>query len=161
MMLLLPFVYPRSNETFAPIATALKGNVMSLFKKWAVLSSFVLLFMLSACASAPKELELLDATMNRYEKAMLWGEYGYALGLHKNGSLSQLEQELLQSIKVTAYEVLRTSVNKDRTKAFQLVEIRYYNRAYAIVRSIKVEQEWAYERDRMQWVLLTPFPTFK
>ena len=134
---------------------------MSLLNKWAALSGFILLLMLSACASTPKELELLDATMSQYEKAMLWGEYGYALGLHKNGSLSQLEQGLLQSIKVTGYEVLRTSINKDRNKAYQLVELRYFNRAYAIVRSTKVEQEWAYEPDREQWVLLTPFPSFK
>jgi len=134
---------------------------MSLFNKRAYLLIFILSFMLSGCASTPKELEQLDANMNQYEKALLWGEYGYVLGLHKNSSLSQLEQERLQSIKVTAYQVLRTSVSKDRSKAFQLLEISYYNRAYAIVRSMKVEQEWAYEPDKQQWVVLTPFPRFK
>ena len=134
---------------------------MSLLKNPVYLITFISLLLLSGCASTPKELEQLDTTMNAYEKALIWGEYGYIVGIHKNSTLSQLEQERLQSIKVTGYEVIRTSIAKDHSKAVQLVEIRYYNRAYAIVRSMKVEQEWVYEPDRQQWVVLTPFPQFR
>lgn len=125
----------------------------------AILPAFLLLF--GACASVPEELEVLDTTLNNYEKAMLWGEYNYILTSHKGSKLSSYQRERLNSIKVTSYDVLRSKLLPGGKKFVQLVDMKYYNRSYGVVRSVRVDQEWVYEEDRLAWVLLTPFPKFK
>lgn len=121
--------------------------------------STILLF--GACASVPEELEMLDTTLNNYEKAMLWGEYNYILTSHKGDKISSLQQERLKSIKVTSYDVIRSKLLPGGKKFVQKVALNYYNRSYGVLRSIRVDQEWIYEDERKAWVLLTPFPEFK
>lgn len=121
----------------------------------------LLVLAVSACASVPEELEQLDTTLKNYEKAMIWGEYDYILTTHKNQRMSQYQHEKLKGIKVTAYDVLRSKLLPGGKKFVQLVSMKYYNRSYGVVRSIRVEQEWVYEKERGAWVLLTPFPDFK
>lgn len=122
----------------------------------------LLLFMLlSACASVPEELEMLDTTLNNYEKAMLWGEYNYILTSHKGDKISSYQRERLNAIKVTSYDVLRSKLLPGGKKFVQKVALKYYNRSYGVVRSLRVDQEWVYEEERNAWVVLTPFPDFK
>ena len=117
--------------------------------------------LLTACASVPEELETLDTTLKNYEKAMLWSEYDYILTSHKGQNMSPVEHEKLKSIKVTSYNVLRSKLMPGGTTFVQLVELKYYNRSYGVIRSVRADQEWAYEQARGAWVLLTPFPNFK
>ena len=126
--------------------------------KGTVLSAFLLL---GACASVPEELEMLDTTLNNYEKAMLWGEYNYILTSHKGNKLSSYQQEKLKAIKVTSYEVMRSKLMPGGKKFVQKVAMNYYNRSYGVLRSLRIDQEWVYEEERQSWVLLTPFPDFK
>ncbi len=121
----------------------------------------LLIVLLSACASVPEELELLDTTLNNYEKAMLWGEYNYILTSHKGDKISSYQRERLNSIKVTSYDVLRSKLLPGGKKFVQKVDLKYYNRSYGVLRSLRVDQEWVYEPERNAWVLLTPFPDFK
>jgi hypothetical protein len=117
--------------------------------------------LLSGCASVPEELELLDTTLTNYEKAMLWGEYNYILSSHKGNKISAVQRERLDSIKVTSYDVLRSKLMPGGKKFVQVVDLKYYNRSYGVLRSLRVEQEWVYEEERNAWVVLTPFPDFK
>lgn len=123
--------------------------------------AWLLAVLLGGCASVPEELEMLDTTLNNYEKAMLWGEYNYILTSHKGDKISSDQQEQLKSIKVTSYEVVRSKLLPGGKKFVQLVDLKYYNRSYGLVRSIRVDQEWIYEEARNAWILLTPFPDFK
>ena len=117
--------------------------------------------MLGACASVPEELEILDNTLKNYEKAMLWGEYNYILTSHKGDKITSYQREKLKSIKVTSYDVLRSKLLPGGMKFVQKVDMKYYNRSYGVLRSIRVDQEWVYEVERNAWVVLTPFPNFK
>lgn len=123
--------------------------------------SLLIVVLLGACASIPEELEMLDTTLNNYEKAMLWGEYNYILTSHKGDKITPKQREQLDSIKVTSYDVLRSKLLPGGKKFVQLVDLKYFNRSYGVVRSIRVDQEWIYEEDRQAWVLLTPFPNFR
>ncbi|MDH5408645.1 MAG: hypothetical protein OEZ33_05985 [Gammaproteobacteria bacterium] len=116
---------------------------------------------LSACASTPDSIVKLDDIWKNYEKAMLWGEYSYVMGAHKGKPISDLVRERLKHIKVTSYEVMNRKVVPDGTAATQRVHIKYYNKAYAVVREITVAQDWAYDEKSEQWFILSPFPKFK
>ena len=124
-------------------------------------TGLLLLLSLGGCASVPEELEQLDTTLKNYEKAMLWSEYDYILTTHVGQKMSQQEHENLSAIKVTSYDVIKSKLLPGGKKFVQLIDMKYYNRSYGVVRSVRVEQEWVYEPERNAWVLLTPFPEFK
>ena len=134
---------------------------MTCFKQTVFSLSLLMALLLGGCASTPDELETLDTTLKNYEKAMLWSEYDYILTSHKGQEMSQYQHEQLKSIKVTSYEELKSKLMPGGKKFVQLIDMKYYNRSYGVVRSIRVEQEWVYEEERNAWVLLTPFPAFK
>lgn len=134
---------------------------MTCFRQTAYGISLLLMLLLGGCASTPEELEQLDTTLKNYEKAMLWSEYDYILTSHKGNKMSQYQHEKLKSIKVTSYNVLKSKLMPGGKNFVQLVEMKYYNRSYGVVRSIRADQEWVYEEARKVWVLLTPFPAFK
>lgn len=121
----------------------------------------LLVLLLGACASVPDELKQLDTTLTNYEKSMLWGEYNYILSSHKGNKLPAYQRERLKSIKVTSYEVIRSQLLPGGKKFVQRVDLKYYNRSYGIVRSLRVDQEWVYDKEMHAWVILTPFPDFK
>lgn len=128
------------------------------FRRWLLI---IVIVSFGGCASTPDELEILDTTWKNYEKAMLWGEYSYCIDAHRTDKVSPRRQKELKSIKVTSYEVLKREVTPDKSVAKQIVEIKYYNKAYAVVRSLTIDQEWLYEPKSMQWIIITPFPNFK
>jgi len=134
---------------------------MTCFRRTTYGLGLLFSLLLTACASVPEELEILDTTLKNYEKAMLWSEYDYILTSHKGEKMSQYQHERLKSIKVTSYDVLRSKLLPGGKKFVQLIDMKYYNRSYGLVRSIRVDQEWVYEPDRNAWVVLTPFPDFK
>ena len=134
---------------------------MRLYSRTVKAITLLMFGLLSACASVPEELEILDTTLNNYEKAMLWGEYNYILTSHKGDKISSAARERLDSIKVTSFDVLRSKLLPGGKKFVQVVDLKYYNRSYGVVRSMRVEQEWVYEEERNAWVVLTPFPDFK
>lgn len=128
------------------------------FRQWGLV---LFLALLSGCASTPDKFEVLDNVWKNYEKAMIWGEFSYCIDAHKGNKVSSIQLRRLKSIKVTSYEVLKKEADPKGIVARQLVEIKYYHKAYAVIRTITVEQEWLYEPKSNQWVILTPFPTFK
>lgn len=134
---------------------------MMCFKQTVLSISLLTALLIGGCASTPEHLEVLDTTLKNYEKAMLWSEYDYILTSHKGQEFSKQEHERLKSIKVTSYDELKSKLMPGGKKFVQLIDMKYYNRSYGVVRSIRVEQEWAYEEERNAWVLLTPFPAFK
>ena len=134
---------------------------MRYFKQTVFSFSLLMGLLLGGCASVPEELEVLDTTLKNYEKAMLWSEYDYILTSHKGQKMSQYQHERLKSIKVTSYDVLKSKLMPGGKNFVQLIDMKYYNRSYGVVRSIRVDQEWVYEEERNSWVVLTPFPAFK
>lgn len=131
---------------------------MHQFRQWLLI---IVILSTGGCASTPDELEILDTIWKNYEKAMIWGEYSYCIDAHKTDKLSPYQVKQLKSIKVTSYEVIKREVTPDKSVAKQIVEIKYYNKAYAVVRNLTMEQEWLYEPKSRQWVIITPFPRFK
>lgn len=118
----------------------------------------LLILLLSACqSSAPGRMEQLDSLLNRYETALRWGQYGYCIKAHKEPSLSPVDLEKLKFIKVTGYNVVKKGIAKDKKSAFQIVEIKYFNREYAVVKTVQAQQNWRYEK-ATGWKIDSPFP---
>jgi len=134
---------------------------MRCLKKMKLWAPVIALLSLGGCASTPESIEQLDTTWKNYEKAMIWGEYSYCMGAHKGKPISELTRERLKHIKVTSYEVMNRKVVPDGTAATQRVQIKYYNKAYAVIRSMVVAQDWAYDEKSKQWFIISPFPKFK
>lgn len=134
---------------------------MRRLKLTVIFSGLLVILALTGCASVPEKLEVLDTTLKNYEKAMLWSEYDYILTSHVSENMSPEQHEQLKAIKVTGYDVLKSKLLPGENKFVQLVDLKYYNRSYGVVRELRIDQEWVYDEARKAWVLLTPFPNFK
>jgi hypothetical protein len=118
-----------------------------------------LVALLSAC-SFSDELDSLDKTLRAYEHSLRWSRLELVAQYYKEPvKFSEREKERLKKIQVTAYKVLSTNASK--TKARQVVEIRYFNSEYAIERELTDVQQWEYDPELERWSLVSPFPRFK
>lgn len=123
----------------------------------------VLLSGLTACASSSDELHLLDLSQMHYEKALRWQEYDVLIGFHKNEyqTLTKEKRDRLKQFRVTAYNVISSSVAPDMLHASQVVEIKYYNTDYQVVHNLTLHNEWEFDTKTNRWYLLNPLPDFK
>ena len=129
---------------------------MKQFKALFIVS---LIMLLSACA-APDELESLDKTLQAYEHSLRWSRLELVGQYYKEPVIFTPEEKTrLKKIQVTSYKVL--SSNASKTKARQVVEIRYFNNEYAIEREITDIQSWEYDPETEHWSLTSTFPKFK
>ena len=118
---------------------------------------------LSACASTPDELELLDKSFTLYERALRWQDYDLIIGFHKNerDKLTAERRKYLKQFRVTAYNVVYSKIEKDNKHASQVIEIKYYNDAYATVRELTLNNKWEYDDKALRWQLTNDLPDFK
>ena len=121
----------------------------------------VLLAMLSACATTPKELEQLDLSLLSYERYIRWGEFDQARAMHKDEPvLDDLERRRLKLYRITSYNTVHRQ-NNSTENAFVLVEIRYYNQTRAIEKTLSHKQEWEYNKEKERWYIRSAFPDFR
>ncbi len=126
-------------------------------KQWLLIG---LALLLGACNTTPSELEDLDEVLRAYEHSLRWSRLELAVQYYKDPpQLSEQQKKRLRDIKVTGYKVL--TVNASKTEAAQVVELRYFNTNYNIVREITDTQIWEYDKETERWALTSEFPEFK
>ncbi len=118
-----------------------------------------LLLSLLGCASQERQRHF-NETAFAFERAIRWQTLDDAAAFQKEPqSISPRQRALMKSIKVTGYDVIRTTpAGKNRLR--QVVEIRYYNEHRAIERNMSVELEWEYDPERERWQLVSKLPEF-
>jgi hypothetical protein len=123
----------------------------------------VLFFSSLSCATTPDELELLNKSFTLYEHALRWQNYDIVIGFHKNeqATLTEAKRKQLKKYRVTGYNVVYTKVEPDNKHATEVIEIKYYNDEYAVVRDITVTNKWEYDPEKIRWQLNNPLPEFK
>jgi hypothetical protein len=116
-----------------------------------------------SCATTPDEIELLDKSFVLYEHALRWQDYDIVIGFHKNeqATLTAEKRKQLKKYRVTSYNVVFTKVAPDNKSATQIVEIKYYNDEYSVVRDLTLTNKWVYDPKKMHWQLTNPLPDFK
>jgi hypothetical protein len=117
----------------------------------------------SACATTPDEIELLNKSFTLYEHALRWQNYDVVIGFHKNehATLSEAKRKQLKQYRVTSYNVVYTKVGKDNKTATEIIEIKYYNDEYAVVRDLTLTNKWEYDEKKLRWQLTNPLPPFE
>lgn len=117
----------------------------------------------SACATTPEELKLLDKSFVLYEHALRWQDYDVVIGFHKSEheTLTDVKRKQLKKYRVTSYNVVYTKVDDDAKSATQIIEIKYYNDDYAVVRDLTLTNKWEYDEKKERWQLANPLPDFR
>ena len=125
--------------------------------------SFILTLWLVACASTPDEIKLLDKSFALYEHALRWQDYDVLIGFHKNerDKLTQAKRQFLKQFRVSGYNVVYSNVAADQRHANQIIEIKYYNQDYGVLREMTLNNQWEYDEKALRWQLTNPIPDFR
>ena len=124
---------------------------------------FVALILTASCSSVPAEFEQLDRTMFAYERALRWQNYDTVIAFHKNEyqNLTQEKRKFLKKFRVTAYDEVYRKLENEGQSATQVVEIKYYNNEYAVIKNMTLKNQWTYDKTSGRWFLTNPLPAFK
>jgi len=118
----------------------------------------------SSCAVTSEQMRQFSISYRLYEKAIRWQDYDLMLGFHKNASekeMSEDRRKKLKQYRVSGYNILFTRVNPDEQSATQVVEVKYYNKEYNVVREMTITNKWEWSEDKLRWELANPFPNFR
>ncbi len=118
----------------------------------------------SSCAIPSQEMKDFEKSYRLYEKAMRWQDYDVMFGFHKNAKKSDLTAEnrkRLKKFRVSGYHVLFTRINPDEQSATQMIEIKYYNKDYNVVRDLTLTNLWEWSKEKERWELANPVPDFR
>jgi len=135
-------------------------RMLSLIRKT---TAIILLSVTAACSLTPEEIEFLDKSFMLYEHALRWQDYDLVIGFHKNEreKLTDVKRKALKKYRVTSYDVVYTKVEPDNMHATQVIEVKYYNDEYAVVRELTVTNKWEYDAEKIRWQIVNPLPDFR
>jgi len=117
---------------------------------------------LIACTSNPAEKERGE-TFKQYETIIRWSQWDAAADFiaaeyQMEHPITRLELDRLRLFKVTAYTVRSTGIFDEGMTVKQVVEIKMFNPAQAVERTITDEQEWRYNTEIETWKLYSGLP---
>ena len=104
-----------------------------------------------------------DRTSRAYEKVIRWSDFEEAVQYLNDTAKKKNPPDLkeLKHIKVIEYEVKKTSLMKDQSRVFQVVEIQYYRDDSNVVKTVTDNQIWEYDTTLKNWYLLSGLPGFE
>ncbi len=127
-------------------------------KVWLLLGALLI----AGCVTGNIRAEKFDAAARAYERALRWSDFRSALAVAGNVEAPLPDPVRLQSIRVTAYDIISAPrSNAENSKVVQVVEIRYVNTGNMSERVLMDQQIWAYSEKDERWTLITPFPNFR
>jgi hypothetical protein len=117
---------------------------------------------LIACTSNPTDKERGE-TFKQYETIIRWSQWDAAADFiapeyQMEHPITRLELDRLRLFRVTAYTVRSTGIFDEGMTARQVVEIKMFNSAQAVERTITDEQVWRYNPETQQWRLHSGLP---
>ena len=117
---------------------------------------------LIACTSNPAEKERSE-TFKQYETIIRWSQWDAAADFiaaeyQMEHPITRLELDRLRLFRVTAYTVRSTGIFDEGMTVKQVVEIKMFNSAQAVERTITDEQEWRYNTQIEVWKLYSGLP---
>ncbi|UCE88618.1 MAG: hypothetical protein JSW10_09805 [Pseudomonadota bacterium] len=123
---------------------------------------FALFAQLVGCSTTDK-LNELDYTVRAYERVIRWGDLEMTGQFRKERDvvLTDQDKKRMAGIRVTSYDVVDSSVSKDKLHAQQLVKIRYYFQDTMVEKTISDRQDWAFDEETQKWYLESYPPEFK
>ena len=102
-------------------------------------------------------------TFKQYETIVRWSQWDAAVDFIApeylvENPISRLDMDRLRMFQVTAYTVRSLGMLDEGLTARQVVEIRLFNKARAVEKTVIDEQEWRYNEERKRWLLHSGLP---
>lgn len=116
--------------------------------------------LLTACAH-DFALMKKDETLHGYRAAIRWSEFEKVQGFQSDMARRHSIVPPYNQVRVTSYNVLSQSSDKNSMVLRQRVEIRYYFATELSERSVIDEEVWRYDDEQEKWLLDSPLPRFK
>jgi hypothetical protein len=123
---------------------------------------FLAVLTLVACTTNPVE-KSKGETLDQYETIIRWSQWDAAANFispeyQAEHPITRLELDRLRLFRVTAYTLRATTVEDEGMTVRQTVEIKMFNTAQAVERSVIDEQEWRYNEELKRWMLHSGLP---
>ncbi|NNE38320.1 MAG: hypothetical protein HKN08_08445 [Gammaproteobacteria bacterium] len=128
-----------------------------------ILTFFTFMLLLSCGGTVERQkLETLNSAIDDYAYALRWGRTDDAVSYHVNedGSQPGIDSSIMDSVRVTGFEIRERTVNPEQTEATVKGELNYYHDNSATLRTLEYDQHWWYEPESKQWLLDSDFPEF-
>jgi len=127
------------------------------------ITTCIISLLLMSCATTPDHVESLDLSMTAYERSLRWQNFDTVIAMHKNehSKLTAERRKFLKRFRITGYNEVYRKLGTDGYTASQVVEVKYYNQEYGVVREITLKNEWAYDKEQLRWYLINPLPGFR
>jgi PBP1b-binding outer membrane lipoprotein LpoB len=101
----------------------------------------------------------LTKTLHSYELTVRWGDmvqmYTF---LEPDLASKTIQQENLNNIRVTSYDVMKGPASISTTQVLQTVKINYIYNDRQIQKTIVDNQEWTYYVENKEWRRTNPIP---
>jgi hypothetical protein len=127
-------------------------------------ATFFVFSIVVACGgtSEREKIETLGDAIEEYAYALRWGRSEDAVSYHVNedGSKPEIDSSIMDSVRVTGFEIKERIINPEQTKATVKGVLNYYSNNSASLRTLKYDQHWWYESKSGQWFLDSEFPKF-
>lgn len=122
----------------------------------------------AGCESSPikafkdkDKQDTLTKTLHSYELTVRWGDmvqmYTF---LEPDLASKTTQQENLNNIRVTSYDVVKGPANISTTQVLQTVKIDYIYNDRQVQKAIVDNQEWTYYVENKEWRRTNPIPKF-
>ena len=114
----------------------------------------------TGCASFSQraKLQSFDEVSKHYRLAMLRSNYDQAVEIGQSDAPKDLS--FLNNFHVVSYTLKKITFSKEKSEAFQTVEIEYYRVDSMRQKIVIDEQKWSYQPDNQMWVLSSGLPRF-
>lgn len=121
----------------------------------------LLVLLLCGCQtlSEKKQGAALSDTLGRYEAALRWSGVEQAQHFHPDGPSAQTGDTA--DLRIMGYEVIQGPTMLSEDQALQTVIIQYIFESSQMLKELKDQQIWEYDRDEQSWSLQSPFPVFR
>lgn len=125
------------------------------------------LLLLSGCATIESSLErrteLFEIASRDFEYAIRWGYYEHAYEYVRKDEEDRKPPDFdrLKNIRVSTYDVLRSTLSANELQAKQSVEIRYYHINTLVEKSIHQELRWEFDEASKRWQIAGEFPDLR
>ena len=122
----------------------------------------LLLTALAGCASNQRSRLLAD-TLNRYESAVRWGNFGAAATYLRPEDIPSRQRlnfmlQRFEQVRITGYRPVSRAPGPNEDTVIQVVQLRLANRHTAREREIVDRQVWKWDEEAGRWWLISGLP---
>ncbi len=103
--------------------------------------------------------ELFAERVRQYGKLIRWSEFEMARSYVAKDAQGR-RPPLPKEVRVVEYEVKQMIMAEDARKAGQIVEITYFKEKDPRVRTLTDRQQWEFDLEHNEWLLISGFPDF-